>query len=32
VPPVVLFLARSSKRSIRELAASLIDYTNQLEA
>jgi AhpD family alkylhydroperoxidase len=32
VPPVVLFLARSSKRSIRELAASLLDYTRQAEA
>ncbi len=32
VPPVVLFLARSSKRSIRELAASLLDHTKLAEA
>jgi AhpD family alkylhydroperoxidase len=32
VPPIVLLLARSSKRSIRELAASLVDYTKHAEA
>ena len=32
VPPVVLFLARASKRSVRELAASLLDYTKRMDA
>lgn len=32
VPPVVVFLARSSKRSVRELTASLLDYTRKADA
>jgi AhpD family alkylhydroperoxidase len=32
VPPVVVFLARSSKRSVREMTASLIDYTRKMDA
>lgn len=31
-PIVVLFLARASKRSFREMARSLIDYTKRMEA
>jgi AhpD family alkylhydroperoxidase len=32
VPPVVLFLARSSKRPLREMVGSLLDYTRHKDA